>query len=38
MRNLGWTEDQVKFIFFGRFDYQRFVAFRGGNLLFCSVA
>lgn len=31
MRKLGWTEDQVKFVFFGRADYQSFVSYRGGT-------
>jgi hypothetical protein len=31
MRKLGWTEDQVKFVFFGRADYQSFVSYRGGR-------
>ncbi len=31
MRKLGWTENDVQFVFVGRFDYGRFVSYRGGS-------
>jgi hypothetical protein len=33
LRTMGWTEDQVKWIFLRRPDYGQFVSYRGGSLL-----
>jgi len=30
---LGYTENEVQWIFVNRFDYRRFVSYRGGSIL-----